>query len=82
MKARNRGSCHPLFRLQKILSFYLQYIFSMPMFVIKNMDIFILNSDIHNIHTRHGSDLHHPTHKLAKVQKGVFSSGMIFNNLQ
>jgi hypothetical protein len=46
------------------------------------MDIFILNSDIHNIHTRHGSDLHHPTYKLAEVQKGVFYSGiMIFNDL-
>jgi hypothetical protein len=29
-----------------------------------------------------GSDLHHPTYKLAKVQKGVISSGiMILNNL-
>jgi hypothetical protein len=46
------------------------------------MDMFILNSDIHNIHTRHGSYLHNPIYKLAKVQKGVFHSGIkIFNNL-
>jgi hypothetical protein len=52
------------------------------MFVVKNMDIFILNSDIHNINTRQGSDLHHPIYKLTKVQKGVLYSGiMIFNSL-
>jgi hypothetical protein len=52
------------------------------MFVVKNVDKFILNSDIHNIHTRHGSNLHHPNYKLTKIQKGVVYSGiMIFNNL-
>jgi hypothetical protein len=60
---------------------YSQCIISVSMFV-KNMDIFTLNSDIHSIHTRQGSDLHHPTHKITKVQKGVDCSGiMIFNNL-
>jgi hypothetical protein len=52
------------------------------MFVVKNMDIFILNSVIHNIHTRQGSDLHHPIYKLTKVQKGVSYLGItVFNNL-
>jgi hypothetical protein len=52
-------------------------------YVIKNMGIFILNSDIHNIHTTHGSELRHPTYKLAKIQKGVYHSRLtIFNNLQ
>jgi hypothetical protein len=52
------------------------------MFVVKNMDTFTLNSDIHNIHTRQGWDLHHPTYKLTKVQKGVYRSGIeIYNNL-
>jgi hypothetical protein len=51
-------------------------------FVVKNMDIFILHSDIHNIHTRQGSDLHHPNYKLTKVEKGASYSGItIFNNL-
>jgi hypothetical protein len=59
MKARNR--------LLNILPFYSQYIFPVSMFVVKNTDIFILNSDIHNIHTRHGSDWHQPTYKLAKA---------------
>jgi hypothetical protein len=77
MKARNKD---PLFRLLNILPFYSQYILSISIFVVKNMDIFILNSDI--IHTTQGLDLHHPTCKLTKVQKGVSYSGIrIFNNL-
>jgi hypothetical protein len=56
--------------------------FSVLIFVVKNLDIFKLNSDIHSINTRQGSDLHPQTYKLAKVQKGVYYSGIrIFNNL-
>jgi hypothetical protein len=52
------------------------------MFVVKNLDIFILYSDIHNIQTRYRSDLHHATYKLAEFQKGMFYSGIrIFNKL-
>jgi hypothetical protein len=39
MKARNKDSCHPLFRLLNILPFYSQYILSISIFVVKNMDI-------------------------------------------
>jgi hypothetical protein len=66
MKARNKDSCHPLFRQLNILPLYSQYIFSA----------------IHGINTRQGSHLHFPTNKLAKVQKGVYYSGIrIYNNL-
>jgi hypothetical protein len=42
----------------------------------------MLNSDIHNIHTTHGSDLHYPAYNLTKAQKGVSYSGIkVFNNL-
>jgi hypothetical protein len=42
----------------------------------------MLNSDIHSIHTRHGSDLHYPAYNLTKAQKGVSYSGIkVFNNL-
>jgi hypothetical protein len=65
-----------------ILPFYSQYILSIAMFVVKNMDTFTLNSDIQSIHTRQGSDLRYPTYKLTKVQKGVYCSGIkIYNNL-
>jgi hypothetical protein len=75
MKVGNRNSCRPLFKALDIL-------FSISIFVVKNMDKFVTNSDIHGIHTRQGLDLHYPTCKLTKVQKGVSFTGMrIFNNL-
>jgi hypothetical protein len=46
------------------------------------MDKFVTNSDIHSIHNRQGLDLHYPTCKPTKVQKGVSFTGIkIFNNL-
>jgi hypothetical protein len=64
MKAWNKDSCGPLFRLLTILPFYSQYMLSISIFVVKNMDIFISNSDIHSsIHTRQGLHLHFPTYK-------------------
>jgi hypothetical protein len=78
MKARKTDSCRPLFRCLNILPFYSQYILSIAMFAVKNMDTFTLNSDTHSIHTRRGSDLRHPTYKLTKVQKGVYCSGIKF----
>jgi hypothetical protein len=72
----------PLFKALNILPFYSQYIFSASIFVVKNMDKFVTNTDIHGIHTRQGLDLHYPTCKLTKVQKGVsFTRIRIFNNL-
>jgi hypothetical protein len=82
MKEGNRNSCHPLFNALKILPFYSQYIFSISIFVVKNMDEFVTNSDIHSFHSRQGLDLQYPTCKLTKVQKGVsFTRIRIFNNL-
>jgi hypothetical protein len=71
-----------LFKALNIFPFYLQYIFSVSVFVIKNIDKFVTNSDIHGIHTRQGLDLHYPTCKLTEVQKGVPFTGIrIFNSL-
>jgi hypothetical protein len=80
VKARNKESCHPLFRQLNILPLYSQYIFSLLLFVVKNLDIFSFNSDVHSINTRQVSHLYLPGNKLAKVQKGVYYSGIkIFN---
>jgi hypothetical protein len=84
MKAKNKDSCRPLFRLLNILPFYSQYILSITIFLVMNWDIFMPNSDIrvHSIHARHGSDLHYPAHNLTKAQKGVSYSGIkVFNYL-
>ena len=81
-KARNKDSCRPLFRQLNILPLYSQYVLSVSVFVIKNLDIFKFNCAIHNINTRHALDLHPPTNNLVKVQKGVYYSGIkIYNCL-
>jgi hypothetical protein len=72
----------PLFRKLKILPLYSQYIYSVLIFVAKNMDIYKFNSSIHSISTRQVSHLHFSTNKSAKVQKGVYYSGIrIYNKL-
>jgi hypothetical protein len=81
-KAGNRDTCRPLFKSLNILPFYSQYIFSISVFIVKNMDKYETNSDIHNIHTRQRFELHYPTCKLTKVPKGVSFTGIrIFNKL-
>jgi hypothetical protein len=52
------------------------------MFVVKNRDLFKLNSDIHNIGTRHNNDFHLPSAQSKLFQKGVFYSGIkTYNHL-
>src|SRR5215469_3167191 len=82
MKVDNRVSCRDLFKKLNILPLHSQYILSLLLFVVKNMDIFTINSDVHSINTRHRSDLHPPLVKLTKYKKGVHYSGIkIFNSL-
>jgi hypothetical protein len=51
-------------------------------FIAKNIDKYIINSDVHNINTRQRFKLYYPTCKLTRVQKGVSYTGIrIFNNL-
>jgi hypothetical protein len=52
------------------------------MFVVKNRDLFKLNSDIHNIGTRYNNDFHLPSAQSKLFQKGVFNSGIkMYNHL-
>jgi hypothetical protein len=51
-------------------------------FVVKNRDLFKLNSDIHGFSTRYDNDFHLPSAKLKLFQKGVFHSGIkTYNHL-
>jgi hypothetical protein len=50
--SRNGDSFRELFKELNILPFYSQYIFSLLTFVIDNMSLFKLNSDLHNFNTR------------------------------
>jgi hypothetical protein len=78
----NRESCRNLFKKLNILSLMSQYIFSLLTFVSNNREQYFANSEIHNINTRHTSNLHLPRAHLNIYQKGVYYSGIkIFSNL-
>jgi hypothetical protein len=72
MNARNRDSCHQLFKNLKILPFKSQYIFSLLLLVDKNRSLYESKSEIHNIYTRFSSNLYTTTGNLTSFQKGPF----------
>ena len=75
-------TCQHLFKQLQILTLSSQYIYSILIFVVKNQDLFLLNSEIHNLNTRYNYNLHLPSTNLTMVQKGVLYSGSkLFNNL-
>jgi hypothetical protein len=82
MEVDNRVSCRELFKKLNILPLYSQYILSVQLFVVNNIDEFTINSDVHSIRTRHRSDLHPPLTRLMKHKKGIYYSGIkIFSYL-
>jgi hypothetical protein len=66
MNVGNRVSCHELFKKLNILPLHSQYILSLLLFVVKNIDEFKSNFEVHTINTRHRSDLFPPATKLTK----------------
>jgi hypothetical protein len=71
-----------LFKELRILPLPSQYIYSLLLFVVANKKLFLLNSQIHSIHTRHNDNLHLPQTGLTMVQKGVaYSRCKIYNHL-
>jgi hypothetical protein len=74
----NKGkcdSCRDFYKQLQILTLPSQYIFSLLTFVAKYKDLFLSNSEIHNINTRFNYNLHLPTTHLTLVQKGVLYAG-------
>ena len=65
------NSCHLLFKQLQILSLPSQYIFSLVVFVNKNRELFLSNSEIHDINTWYNHDLHLPSTNLTLVKKKV-----------
>jgi len=52
------------------------------MFVIKNKELFQINTDYHSFNTRNKNDLHLHTINLKLSQKGIaFSGAKVFNHL-
>jgi hypothetical protein len=74
MNVGTRESCRELFTKLNILPLESQYILSLLLFVVKNINIFKSNSVVHTINTRHCSDLYLPSVHLSKVRKGVYNS--------
>jgi hypothetical protein len=78
----NRESCRNLFKELHILPLMSQYILSLLTFVPNNRVQYYANSEIHNVNTRHTSNLHLPTAHLNIYQKAVYYSGIkTFNSL-
>jgi hypothetical protein len=67
----NSNSCGILFKKQKILPLMSQYILSLLMFVVNRYQ-FLINSEIHNVNTRHSFNFHLVLENLDIYQKGVY----------
>jgi hypothetical protein len=79
---KSRVSCRNLFRRLVILPFVSQYILSLMLFVVKNKNLFTVNSENYTKSTRHVNNFYHPITNLTIYQGGVHDMGIkIFNNL-
>jgi hypothetical protein len=75
-------SCRGLFKKFHILPLQSQYMFSILIFVVKNMNYFRSNTDIHYINICFNHNLNLPFTNLSIVQRGVlFSGSRIYNHL-
>jgi hypothetical protein len=82
MNSSKHACCRQLFNELKILPIQSQNIFSILLFVTKNKDQFLFNSQVHKINTRQTSNLYLLTANLAIYQKGVYYSGIkTYNHL-
>ena len=82
MNSRRNASCRQLFKDLNILPFQSLYIHSILLFVTKNKDQFLSNSQVHKINTRQSFNLYIPTANLTIYQKGVYySRTKIYNHL-
>jgi hypothetical protein len=79
---KSRVSCRNLFRRVEILPFLSQYIFSLMLFIIKNKNLFTLNSENHTKSTWQFNNLYHPITNFTIYQRGVhYMDIKTFNNL-
>jgi len=82
MNSSRNASCQQLYKDLNILPIWSQYIYSILLFVTKNKDQFLSNSQVHKINTRQTFDLYVPTANLTIYQKGIYYSGIkIYNHL-
>jgi hypothetical protein len=78
----SRVSCREHFREMKILPLKSQYIYSMIMFAVKNIEIFDTNKDFYDINTRQHMNMHMNQVNLARNGKGAHHTIVnIYNRL-
>jgi len=78
---KNRVSCRNLLRRLEILPFVSQYILLLMLFVVRNENLFILNSENHT-KNKIFNNFYQPITNFAIYQRGVHYIGFkIFNNL-
>jgi len=77
---RIKDSCRKLFYNLEILPLPSQYIISLLLFMIRNKNQFLVNSEIYHTDTRQHANFHHPSVNATKYQKGVYCLGVkVFN---
>jgi len=77
---RSTDSCRKLFINLKILPLQSQYIISLLLFMIRNKNQFLVNSEIHHNDTRQRAHFHQPSENVTKYQKGEYCLGVkVFN---
>jgi hypothetical protein len=82
MGCRSKDSCRKLFFNLEILTLPSQYILSLLLFMIRNKNQFLVNSEIHHIDTRQQANFQQPSVNMAEYQKGVYCFGVkVFNVL-
>jgi len=72
MNSSKNASCQQLFKELNILTIQSKYVFSLPLFGIKNKDQFLFKSQVHKINTRQTSNLYLPSANLAMYQKAIY----------
>jgi hypothetical protein len=78
MNAGNRESCREFFKRLNNLPIHSQYILSLLLFAVKNTEMFKSNSVVHNINTRHSSEIYLLSAHLSNVKKGVYYLGIAY----
>jgi hypothetical protein len=79
---RDIDSCREHFKKLRILPLQSQYILSLSLVVINNINHFKANSEIHDSNTRTKCNLNQPLPYLSTYQKGTYCFGIkVFNNL-
>jgi len=69
MNSRRNASCWQLFKDLNILPFQSLFIYSILLFVTKNKDQFLSNSQVHKINTRQSFNLYVPTANLTCIKR-------------